>query len=427
MSPTGRGTRFDHMLRLAAVFALAALAAPAAVHAEWAPPQTIATRRAPATGTELAINARGDALVVWRSREPSRVRTLLLRANGARIAGTLPAAPGASDLAVVLDARAIATAAWTERGRLYAASSSAPGEWTPRQLIARSRAVQPTLAVARDRRVLLAWTVDHPTRAQGRTGIAWRRPGHHFSVVPPLRHPAAALMPGEAPASRSGAAFDARGRAYVWTTCDGVVGITRPGGRAFRLERLAPGTAALSVAVGWSGTGLASWVATRCTSDPAAGTPPGVLQASVLRDGAFAPPVALTGPDGRPLVTSASSAFAPVGAGSLVSAWSGSELLQVTLDGGGRETAVTQVGVQSLPLAADAAGNLLLSAPNAGVTVRRPDGTEEPFVPGSLGAQAASAPDATGFAVVYDPDLTTGADRRVHSPGRRLGVSFWRP
>jgi hypothetical protein len=234
-------------------------------------------------------------------------------------------------------------------------------------------------------------------------------------------------MPGELPYSDNGAAFDARGRAYVWTTCDAGVGITRPHGHTFRLARLAPGTAALSFAVTRAGTGLASWVPTRCTSDPAAGTPPGRLHAAALRDGTFGAPIALTGADARPLVPAASSAVAPVGTGSLVSAWSGSDLQQVTLDRDGHQVAVTQAAAGSIPLATDAAGNLLLSAPYVGVTVRRPDGTEEPFVPGSLGAYGAASPYAAGFGVLFDPDLTTGADQRATSPARRLSLSLWRP
>ena len=49
-----------------------------------------------------------------------------------------------------------------------------------------------------------------------------------------------------------------------------------------------------------------------------------------------------------------------------------------------------------MPLATDAAGNLLLSAPYVGVTVRRPDGTEEPFVPGSIGAHGPQRPTPRG-------------------------------
>jgi hypothetical protein len=80
-----------------------------------------------------------------------------------------------------------------------------------------------------------------------------------------------------------------------------------------------------------------------------------------------------------------------------------------------------------MPLLTDAAGNLLVSAPHIGVTVRRPDGTEDPFVPGSIGAGGAATPDAAGFSVVFDPDLTTLPNRRVSSPARRLSLSFWRP
>ena len=285
----------------------------------------------------------------------------------------------------------------------------------------------PVLAVAQDRRVLLAWTVNTPTGARGRTGVAWRDHGHRFSHMQLLRHPAPGLTPGESPQSDNGAAFDARGRAYLWTTCDGVVGITRPHARRFRLVHVTSGTAALGFAVGRSGRGIASWVPTRCTSDAAAGTPPGVLHASVLRHGAFGSPVVVSGSDGRPLLTSGSTAFSPVGTGSLVALWSGSDIVQITLDRDGHPTAFARAGAQSMPLATDAAGNLLVSAPHFGVTVRRPDGSEDPFVPGSIGTYWATTPDAAGFGVLFDPDLTTRADHSVSSPATRLSLSFWRP
>jgi len=280
--------------------------------------------------------------------------------------------------------------------------------------------------------------VDTPTGAGGRTGVAWRRPGHRFSHVVLLRHPAPGLMPGELPQSDNGAAFDARGRAYVWTTCDGVVAITRPGARKLRLVRLTPGPASLSLAVARSGRGIASWVATRCTGDPAAGTPPGVLHASALRDGAFGSPVVLAGQDGQPLITPASTAFSPVGTGSLVTLWSGSDILQIALDRDGRQTSVAPTSPASMPLAADPAGDLLVSAPYVGVTVRRPDGREDPFVPDStpangppapIGANWATTPDAARFGLLFDPDLTTRPDdpHRVTSPSTRLSLSFWRP
>lgn len=428
------------MRGVAALVVAAVLAVPTTAHAGWSKPVTFPAVRVRDTGADLAaINARGDALVLWTSRKPVRLRATLLRANGTRTTHTLPAPPGATDVVVALDNRGAATAAWTARGRLYAATASRSGRWSRRQLIARRRwAVLPTLAVARDRRVLLVWTVDTPTGAGGRTGIAWRSPGHRFSHVRLLRHPAPGLMAGELPQSENGAAFDARGRAYVWTTCDGVIGITRPHARKLRLVHVTAGTAALSLAVGRSGRGIASWVATRCTGDPAAGTPPGILHASALRDGAVSSPVVLTGEDGQPLITSGSSAFSPVGTGSLVTLWSGSDILQIALDRDGRQTSVARTSGRSMPLAADAVGDLLVSAPYIGVTVRRPDGTEDPFVPDSIGANGAAAPigaswaatpDAAGFGVLFDPDLTALPDdpHRVGSPSTRLSCSFWRP
>jgi len=116
-----------------------------------------------------------------------------------------------------------------------------------------------------------------------------------------------------------------------------------------------------------------------------------------------------------------------VGTGSLVALWSGSDILQITLDRDGHQTALARTGAQSMPLATDAAGNLLVSAPYIGVTVRRPDGTEDPFVPGSMGTYRATTPDAAGFSVLFDPDLTTQANHRVSSPATRLSLSSWRP
>jgi hypothetical protein len=403
------------MSRVAFLVLAAALAIPATAHAGWSTPVTFPAVRARDAGAQLAINARGDALALWTSRRPRRLRTTLLRATGSRTTHTLPAPRTAGEVVVALDRRGAATAAWTVSRRLYAAAASPTGRWSPRQLIAGRHAVLPTLAVARDRRVLLVWTLDSPTGAGGRTGAAWRRPGHRFAHKRLLRRPAPGLMTGELPQSDNGAVFDARGRAYVWTTCDGVVGITSPHSREFRRVRVTAGPAALSLAVTRPGRGLASWVPSRCTGDPAAGTPPGILHASLLRDGAFGPPVVLTGPDGQLLLTTGSTAFSPVATGGLVMLRSGIDVLQISLDGDGRQTGVTRTGTQSTPLAADARGNLLISVPPAGVAVRRPDGTQEAFARGPVGAQWAARPGAAGFGVLFEPDR------------RRLGVSLWSP
>jgi hypothetical protein len=416
-----------YMSRVAALVVAAALAVPTTAQAGWSMPVTFPAARAHDAGTQLAIDARGDALVLWTSRTPMRLRATLVRADGTRATRTLPAPPDATEPVVALDDRGAATAAWTVKGRLYAAGASSTGRWSQPQLIARRYADLPTLAVARDRRVLLVWTVDTPTGAGARTGVAWRSPGHRFSHRQLLRHPAPGLMPGERPQSDNGAAFDARGRAYVWTTCDGAVGITAPHARALRLVHLTAGRAALSLAVARSGVGIASWAPTTCTGDPAAGTPPGILHASVLRDGAFGSPSVLTGPDGQPLLASRSVAFSPVGTGSFVELWSGPDPLQVTLDRDGHQTSVASTATQSMPLAADAAGNLLVSAPDNVATVRRPDGTEDAFAPGSIGSDWATTPDAAGFSVLFDPDLTAAPGNRVSSPAARLSLSFWRP
>ena len=145
------------------------------------------------TGAQLAINARGDALVLWTSRRADAPAD----DAGARERHAYdPHAAGAARRGrsvVVLDGRGAATAAWTSRGRLYAAGASSAGRWSRPQLIARRDAVVPTLAVARDRRVLLVWTVDTPTGARGRTGSRLAQSG------PPLLARAAAAPPGAGP------------------------------------------------------------------------------------------------------------------------------------------------------------------------------------------------------------------------------------
>ena len=95
-----------------------------------------------------------------------RLRSTLVHPNGTRATHTLPAPPGAVGVVVVLDGRGAATAAWTSRGRLYAAGAWSAGRWSKPQLIARRHAAVPALAVAQDRRVLLVWTVNTPTGAR---------------------------------------------------------------------------------------------------------------------------------------------------------------------------------------------------------------------------------------------------------------------
>ena len=413
--------------------AVVALVGPAVAEAAWSPARTLDAARN--RGGELAVNGRGDAVVLWESRSPARLRVTLLPAHRGSSTHTLSRDATGT---VALDERGRATAAWIVDNRLYAAHGSVTGRWSAPQLIARGFPVGPLLAVSPRGRVLLVWT---DVSGLGSTGVAWRVPGHRFSSRKTLHRPAPGLMPGEAPQSDVGATFDALDRAYVWGTCDGVVRVTRPHSRHLKLVRLTSGTAVgVSLAVTGSGRGLASWVDSKCSSDPAAGSLPGPVRVRALRSGTFGPPVTLTtGPQqSTPLITSsATHAIALAGDGNLVTTWEmnppSPHQVTVSLDARGALGAVTPITGARIPFAADARGNLGLTAPFVGFVVRPRRGAEEPFDKGgsgpnapAIGAGAAVAANGQGFGVIWDPDLTF-SDHVAVSPATRLSVSLWRP
>jgi hypothetical protein len=409
---------------ITAVVAASLAAAP--THASWSPARTF---DAPGLGGgRLAINGRGDAVVVWTSRSPARLHASLLPARGRRGTRVLSRRAG-SFHTVALDERGGVTVAWTVDDQLYAAYGSTSGRWATPQLIARRDAFGPQLAVSPDRRVLLVWT-NVSALGPGSTGIAWRTPGHRFAGRETLRRPAPVLMPGEAPQSDVGAAFDARGRAYVWGTCDGTVRVAPSHSRRLRVVRVSSGRAlGLSLSVTGNGNGVVSWIDSRCTSDPAAGSEPGPLRVRALRTGTFGPPVTAA------LVGRSTSAIALAGDGSLVTAWSDvPDQVVLNLDERGALRALTPITDGRIPFAADAFGNLIYSAPYVGFVVRPRAGVDEPFDKGGVGATApaigASATAATngrGFGVLWDPDLTFGSDHMAVTPANRFSVSLWRP
>lgn len=414
---------------------VAASVSPGAARATWSPARSFDA--AGHQGARIAVNGRGDAVVVWTGRAPARLRVTLLPAGGRPSTRTLATAPE-GDIRVVLDRRGGATAAWHDDGALFAAHGSLTGRWSAPQRIVAAGTSGAELAVSPDRRVLLAWT-NVTGLGPGSTGVAWRRPGRPFSGAATLRRPAPGLMPGEAPQSDNGAIFDGRGRAYLWGTCDGVVRTAEPGSRRLALVQATPGrTLGFSFSVTGTGTGrgLASWIDSRCATDPAAGSAPGPVRMRPIRDGAFGPPVTLGAgvADPASFLGSGTTAIALAGDGSLVTAWASSSPTPVVMavDGAGRPGAVTPASGGRLPYAADAGGNVLWTAPYVGFVARPRGGVEEPFDHGGpdhagMGATAAAAPHDRGFGLVWDPDLRTGPDQRATSPAKRLSVSFWTP
>ena len=121
---------------------------------------------------DLAANARGDAVLVWRGLQPGRggrrVEAIqsALRSPGAGFGGAQTASRpgprrGLSGQVVALDARGTAHVAWTDDSgpvvRLATRPRGAQGRWgTPRTLGA-SPASNPAIAVTSDGTAIVAW------------------------------------------------------------------------------------------------------------------------------------------------------------------------------------------------------------------------------------------------------------------------------
>ena len=273
MAGRERPRSLDLIVRLAATSLLAAVAtltgvAPA--RASWSAPSAFSAVRPGLS--EVAVNGAGETAVTWTSGAPVVVSVSLRARTGRRVTRVVWAStrkrPRLGGLAVALDEGGAAVVAWIADGVLRSSHGTVTGRWSPAQIVARD-AWGPRLAISRDRTQLLAWT---SMAGSGATGVAWRTPGHGFTPPAVLRRPAPQLT-GYAPQSRTGVAFDAGGAAYLWGTCDGAIRIARPGSRRWG----APVTVSAGRALGFSlsvaraGTGIASWVDSRCTGDISAG------------------------------------------------------------------------------------------------------------------------------------------------------------
>lgn len=400
-------------------------ASPAA--AGWSSARAFPAVRATNSSQVIAVNGRDAAAVLWTARSPKRLRVTGLSGGSTRTR-TLGAAPTGST-ALVLDRFGEATAAWVSGGRVYAAHGSLTGgAWRASQRLAASSASDPVLAVASNGDVLLAWT----STKTGRISYARRERGHGFTAPVTLSRPRAALLNG-VPASRTGVAFDARRRAYLWSTCDGAVRVTSPGSQRFALVSVAPRPVlglSLSVASGKT-EGRIAWATGRCATDPAAGPTPGPLWTRAFSGPRLGGTQALTGADGRPLSGYGASVNALADGRSLVEAAVSPTPLLITISHLGEQTALAPIVGQQRPIAADAASNVLWTAPYVGVVVRPPSGPEQPFdadrSDAAMGVSSAVAPNAKGFGAVWDPDMRVGGDNRATSPATRLSVSLWTP
>lgn len=344
--------------------------------------------------------------------------------------------------ASVVVGRGEATVAWltyTPRkdATLWAAYGPLVGRWTPARVIghwhnAERLAIRyPRLALAPDGEVLLAW--DESSRPIDGPAVAWRAPGRAFGPSRPLisTEQAPLTVPrelGPIPA------FDARGRAYVWGTCDGVVFSAPPHRHQFdRPVTVAPPpVASFTLSLARAGNGLAAWIHGSCTQPGGARDTTGPVLASVLRHGAFGKPLALTSADTRGVGSNAVAALTGGGEVTWTSpASSTNPMFSVQVDGAGA-LGPLQSG-QELPgglvsVAVDGGGDEILAAGYSqeerfalGHVVVRPvsGGPDQPAVSPYGGALATATPIGRAAALAWTTKLRGG--------GSALELSVWRP
>ena len=317
-----------------------------------------------------------------------------------------------------------------------AAYGALTGRWAPARVIGHSTSFgslpagrYPHLAVAPNGRELLAWDDDRAPKAT--VLAAWREPGHHFG---------AARVVGRSPNVPLGAipAFDTHGRVYLSSPCYGLVMSAPPGRYRFGPPLLvAPGQAPhqalqFSLSLSDAGAGLASWVNGTCTNDPAAGSTPGPVYASVLRAYHFGDPIALTAAEDQ---SYGSTAVASAAGGGIVS-WSDNTyripflggffdgVSSAPIDPAGILGPVQQVPSTIVPVLRDGGGDQILTPyvawPGEGGVILRPvDGSADQPAPNGIGWLAATSPIGRAAALAWNTNPAGN--------GPTLAISVWRP
>ncbi|HMD56701.1 MAG TPA: hypothetical protein VKG82_04455 [Solirubrobacteraceae bacterium] len=413
--------------------------------AGWSAPQSFGVSRYATTA--VAVDARGDAAVAWATRgSPSigpRFRTsvhvTVRSANGRLSTRTVWSSNDAEPLgvSVVLTASEV-TVAWGSfnragTGTVRAAYGPLIGRWCQPRAIGRISVPAfyppvpwvPHLAVASDGEVLLAWShwngkYGHEQERRG-AAVAWRAPGRRFGAPQVLPDAPGGAVPQ----------FDARGTAYLYGYCSGLVPIAPAHTHRFgRTVVLMPRQAlAFDLSLTGSGRGLATWIAGECSFDAAAGNTPGPVFASVLSAGAFGKPLELTPADTAAFY---SNAVATPGGGTVN--WAtygphGSETFSLQIGTDGLSGATQQITGGLIALTADGGGDQVFgpvpvpSTPIALVAspvfVRPAGGGADQPGPGRPGQVAVAAP--VGRAVVWAWNASpTGA-------GSTMVLSVWRP
>ena len=284
--------------------------------ATWSTPRSVNS-----PGGSLATDGRGDVALAWeggvrrcshsRCTYEGLVKVAFGRSTGPLVTHTVwrHANASAYGVTVVLDARGELTVAWVDahpnidgQHTVRSAFRTLAGHWSAVQAVGDSSRlnpllpedyVDPRLAVAPDREVLLTWNAGEVFKAPGRLAQAWRRPGHCFGPTAEYRLNGAG-MGDQTPV------FDSGGSAHVY----GVLTYTPPHGRsgsnavmlstAAHSHRfgapvvVAPSGGALVVSFSAAGQAIAAWL------NPAGQLqPPASPYARVMLHGTLGAPVRL--------------------------------------------------------------------------------------------------------------------------------------
>ena len=410
----------------------------------------------------LATDARGDVVLAWRTMRQvghgrgwyydASVQVALAQLGHGAIVRTVWRGSHAvvGGVSVAIDARGALTVAWIDApssrsgaNTVRAASRSTAGRWSAVQALGHSAAfydASPKLAVAPDRELLLTWNGGSAVGVEA----AWAAPGHRFAAPSVAGRARGAAILEPAPS------FDASGAAHVYgiVDCDhptsrGVMLSTRPHKHGFLGPVvIAPAPAAdLAVSFAAGGAALAAWERTECsTLEPS----PGVAVGRSMRAGVWQRPAVLA-------PRAWSYRLTPVAAPTVGTvSWVGQsfmpaapQLLSASVDQRGSFSPATVPSTRVVPVARDAAGDVVLEDLLLAreVSEGRTPGSQ-PAPPIAVQPAGAGAPEPAPLAsfegtplvrsLSSDAIAVAGSGRNValawqSGASSRVTISIWRP
>ena len=203
------------------------------------------TRHFVDAGLQLAVNARGDASVIWRGGSRDELLVAARRAGGRFVRGTSLGEAG-SDQRVAVDPRGRTFAAWTRTippeqltSQIRFASRPPGGGWAQPETVASGRVGGPELALVPGDPIVLAWREDELGLGATRTGLpaiavqtepgAWSAPRRLSEVR------TRALHLGVSAAAEVLATWSAAPPAYPLPAERALYAVARPRGQDFGL------------------------------------------------------------------------------------------------------------------------------------------------------------------------------------------------